>query len=98
MKNSMIVFATLVLLSLPTFAERPYNGGKMHTMANIALIDPFPANPSPDPCTCSCGKNCDGSCTFHVSGCGLGDGFICMLDCCSAAPDPIAIECSGGLQ
>ena len=97
MKNSMIVFATLVLLSLPTFAERPYNGEKMNTMANNALIDPFPANPSPNPCTCSCGKNCDGSCSTHFEGCSLGETISCIVNCCAAAPNPGQREC-GELQ
>jgi hypothetical protein len=76
MKSLVIAFTTLVLLSLPTFAERPFNVGNMHTVTKDAFIEPFPAISSPPSCVCSCGKNCEGGCAFYVSGCGLGMDLV----------------------
>ena len=86
MRKVMIVFATIVLLTLTTFAEKPNYAAKMRAMASVALSESLPISPTPDSCTCSCGKDCDGSCTAHVEGCGLGDGIRCIIDCCSRAP------------
>jgi hypothetical protein len=98
MKKLVIVFATLMLPSFTISAEKAYYSGKVHTVTNIVLSESLPASPTPAPCTCSCGRNCDGSCTANFSGCGLGDGFRCLLDCCQAAPNPRPDECGGGIR
>jgi hypothetical protein len=98
MKKLVVFFATIVLLSLTTSAENHYYGVKMQAMTNVALSKSIPASPTPDPCTCSCGKNCNGSCTANVSGCGLVDGLRCIYDCCQQAPNPGKAECGGDLE
>lgn len=85
MRRLTIVFATLVLLALTTFAEKPNYTAKIHTRANVALSESLPI--SPDPCACSCGKNCEGACTAHSEGCGIIDGIICIATCCSNIPN-----------
>jgi hypothetical protein len=95
MKNLMVVAAAIILLSLPTFAERPYDSG--NTISNNGLSELLLISPTLFSCTCSCGKNCDGSCSASFEGCGLGDGFSCILNCCRAAPNPGSEECGNVL-
>jgi len=94
MKNLLIVFAAIIVLTLTAFGEKSYSGGKMHTMASNAASTSLPATPAPYSCTCSCGKDCAGNCTAHFEGCGLFDGLRCILDCCTGIPN----DCSGQLQ
>ena len=93
MRNFVIVSTAIIVLGLTTFAGN-YYGGKMHTMPSNAVSEALPAIPARDPCTCSCGKDCAGNCTFHVTGCGVIDGILCILDCCTSIPK----DCSGELQ
>lgn len=97
MKILLILFATIVLLGLTTSANNYYYGAKKATMAKITSSEAAPVNPSLAPCTCSCGKNRNGSCTAHVANCGLVDGIQCIYDCCQRAPNPRPEECSGGI-
>lgn len=92
MKNLLIVFAAIIVLTLTASGEKSYSGGKMHTMASNAASKSLAA--IRDPCTCSCGKDCAGNCTAHVEGCGLFDGLRCILDCCTGIPN----DCSGLIQ
>lgn len=40
-------------------------------------------------CVCTCGINCDGSCTFDTGSCiYVGDALKCVANCCAAAPKP----------
>lgn len=87
MKRLIIVFATLVLLVLTTFAENPNYITKMPKTASLVLSESLPISPTPAECACSCGKNCAGQCTAHSEGCGIIDGFICIATCCSNIPN-----------
>lgn len=87
MKNLAIVSTVIIVFSFTTFAESYYYVGKTITPANNSVSKSLPASPVRDSCTCSCGKDCAGTCTAHFSGCGLGDGFQCILDCCSGIPN-----------
>jgi hypothetical protein len=96
-KKLVAVFAAIVLLSLTTSAERHYYySGKTHTVVNDASSKSLPASPTPPSCTCSCGKNCDGSCVgSYAEGCGAFAGLDCILGCCAAAPNATPAECRG---
>jgi len=94
MKTLVIVFAAIIVLGLTTFAEKNYYGEKMYTMTSNTVSKALPSSPARDPCTCSCGKDCAGNCTAHVEGCGLIDGLICIIDCCTGIPK----DCSGQFQ
>ena len=87
MRRLIIVFTTLVLLALTTFAENPNYTAKMPKTASVVLSESLPISPVPYSCACSCGKNCAGDCTTHFEGCGIGEGFRCILDCCSNTPN-----------
>jgi len=97
MKVLMILFATIVLLGLTTSANNHYYGAKKAALAKITSSETAPVTLTLDPCTCSCGKNCNGSCTANVSNCGLADGIRCIYDCCQRAPNPRPEDCSGGI-
>ena len=87
MRRLIIVFATLVLLALTTFAENPNYTVKMSKAASSVLSKSSPISPAPYECGCSCGKNCAGQCTAHFEGCSLGEGLRCILDCCAKIPN-----------
>lgn len=87
MRRLIIVFVTLVLLALTTFAEKPNYTTKIYTKASVTLSEPLPISPTPYECACSCGKNCAGDCTTHFEGCGIAEGIRCILDCCSKTPN-----------
>jgi hypothetical protein len=94
MKTLVIVFAASIVLGLTTFAEKNYYAEKMYTVTSNTVSKALPSSPARDPCTCSCGKDCAGTCTAHFEGCGLGDGLRCILDCCTGIPN----DCSGQVQ
>jgi hypothetical protein len=66
MRRLAIVFVTIILLGLTTFAEKSYYGRKASTSANTSLSKRLTVTSAPSPCSCSCGKNCDGSCSTHL--------------------------------
>src|ERR1700686_265063 len=94
MKNVVMAFLTVALLGLTTVAQKQFGSGNLYTSANSAVNKPLTARLPPS-CTCSCGKNCDGSSSVHYSGCSFEDGLNCVFDCCDAAPDPTPGECGG---
>jgi len=91
MKNLLIVFAAIIVLTLAAPTGKSYSGGKMRTISSHTASKSAPALYS---CTCSCGKDCAGNCTSYFEGCGLGDGLMCVLGCCAGIPK----DCSGELQ
>ena len=52
-------------------------------------------NPNVDnSCTCSCGINCGGSCSFDTGNCGAGSATTCVANCCASAPRPDPNACA----
>lgn len=50
-------------------------------------------------CSCSCGINCDGTCTYSVGSCiYVWDAITCVGNCCAAAPRPGVGECDSLLD
>lgn len=96
MKKLITALAILALLTLPTFGEKLGSRTKLHATATITLSEALPTNPAPS-CACSCGKSCDGGCSGHVSGCGIVEGLMCIIDCCQGAPSATPEECGNVL-
>lgn len=92
MKKIVIAFFTVALLGLTTSAQRQFLSDHMRTTAG-SVSKSLSVGLIPFSCTCSCGKNCDGSCLGHYAGCSAYDGISCVIDCCDAAPNAGGVEC-----
>ena len=91
-KNLVIALLTVGLLGLITMAHRPLPMGNVASIATLAANESSAGLP-PFSCTCSCGKNCDGSCASHYVGCNASEAMDCIANCCDSAPTPDPREC-----
>jgi len=97
---AVVVLAIFVLapIAQPSGSDRRKRGSKaVSANANKPRSDKEQRNgnknsgqPNPRPgthgCSCSCGKDEQGGCLGHYSGCSTVDGIECMMDCCANTP------------
>lgn len=95
MKNLILLPMAFLLLISVVVPPKGYSGAKTYGMVAGAISLPSSATSLLAPCTCSCGKNCDNSCTFNVSNCDLAGAIKCVSECCKRAPSPRPEECGG---
>jgi hypothetical protein len=97
MKALLIVFGATFILGVQTFhVEKTDAAGRARRAGGTA---PFFSEHSLSQasasfvCTCSCGKDCEGTCHTHFENCDLVDVLPCVINCCRSAPNPTKEEC-----
>jgi hypothetical protein len=87
MKNFIIAFIATALFLLTTIAHPEPSRAQTKKLANNAKSESTSGRTILSSCTCSCGKECNGSCIGSYTGCTPSEGLACLADCCESAPN-----------